>query len=317
MSESNQDRFRLLVKICQLYYEDGLNQLDIAKRLGISRPHVSRMLTAAKNEGIVRISIHNPFSAEQELEKLIIKNFGIKDALVVDSSEIVSDQLYSLLGRASSPLLESTLKDGDIVGVMAGRTIGNVAEELEYFTVDGLRFVPMVGGWGSDGEAWHANSNAKAFANKMKAKYSIIHAPAVVKNEETGLLLREEPEIAKVLKLAQNSRLAIVSIGELNENATMVTSGSFHPNDVAALKERGAVANLCASFLDRNGEVIDFPGINRMIGLTAQELRGIPTVIGIAGGTEKVESIKAALRGKWIDILVTDTVVAREIVSSL
>ncbi|MVP01191.1 sugar-binding transcriptional regulator [Paenibacillus lutrae] len=316
MPEKNRDRLRLLVKLCQLYYEDGLNQLDIAKRLGISRPHVSRMLTAAKNEGIVRISIQNPFSAEQELEKLIIKKFGIQDALVVDSSDTHASRLHTLLGRASAPLLESVLKDGDIVGVMAGRTIRHVAEELDYFPVDGLHFVPLVGGWGSDGESCHANSNATAFANKLKAKYSIIHAPAVVASEETGLLLREEPEIAKVLKLARNCRVAIVSIGEMSEQATMVTSGSFRPDEVMDLQERGAVANLCASFLDRDGQEISFPGSNRMIGMTTRELRGIPAVIGIAGGTGKIEAVTAALRGKWVDILVTDTVVAREIVSS-
>jgi deoxyribonucleoside regulator len=48
MTEMQNERRRLLVKISRLYYEDGLNQQDIAKRLGISRPHVSRMLAAAR-----------------------------------------------------------------------------------------------------------------------------------------------------------------------------------------------------------------------------------------------------------------------------
>lgn len=316
MPEESQDRLRVLVKICQLYYEDGLNQQEIAKRLGISRPHVSRMLTAARNEGIVRISIQNPFSAEQELEKLLIHKFGIQDALVIDSTDTVSGQLYALLGRACSPLLESILKNGDTVGVMAGRSVGSAAEELEFFGVEGLRFVPLVGGWGSDGEAYHANANAKAFANKMKAKYSILHAPAMVSNAETGMLLRGEPEIASVLTLAQSSRLAVISIGEVSEQATMVTSGSFPSDEMSELRAMGAAANLCTSFLDRDGNVLDFPGKGRMIGLTAQELRGIPTVIGLAGGKNKAEAIHAALQGKWIDILVTDTAAAREILAS-
>ncbi|OPH57707.1 MarR family transcriptional regulator [Paenibacillus ferrarius] len=316
MAERNQDRFRLLVKICQLYYEDGLNQLDIAKRLGISRPHVSRMLATAKSEGIVKISIHNPFSVEQELEKSLLSLFGIQDVLIVDSTDMNPDQLYSLLGRTCSPLIESVLRDGDHVGIMAGQTIASVAEELDYFASEGLQFVPLVGGWGSDGASWHANTNAMAFANKLKAKYSIIHAPAVVANEGTGTLLREEPEIAKVLHQAQNSRVAIVSIGDVSEQATMVKSGGFSPEMMRELKERGAVANLCASFLDANGQEIEFSQQNKMIGLSAWDLRAIPTVIGVAGGEQKIEAITAALRGKWIDILVTDTLAAREILSS-
>ena len=53
MNDIQNERVRLLVKISRLYYEDGLNQQDIAKRLGISRPHVSRMLAVARAEGIV------------------------------------------------------------------------------------------------------------------------------------------------------------------------------------------------------------------------------------------------------------------------
>ncbi|NOU98285.1 winged helix-turn-helix transcriptional regulator [Paenibacillus sp. LMG 31456] len=313
MSEINQDRYRLLVKICQLYYEEDLNQLDIAKRLGISRPHVSRMLTAAKNEGIVNISINNPFSTEQELEKLFIKTFSIQDALIVDSSETDPIKLHAQLGRTSAALIESVLRDGDIVGIMAGRTIASAAEKLDYFEREGLQFVPLVGGWGSEGTSWHANSNALAFANKLKSKCWILHAPAVVASEETGALLRREPAIDQVLQLAQQSRVAVISIGEVSEQATMVRSGNFSLSDIAAVEERGAVASLCASFLDSSGREIEVPEKNRFIGLTASELRVIPKVIGIAGGSQKVEAITAALRGKWMDILVTDAATARAI----
>jgi len=313
MSEINHERFRLLVKICRLYYEDGLNQQEIAKRLGISRPHVSRMLTAAKNEGIVRISINNPFSTEQELERTFIETFGIHDALIVESADSGGDKLYEQLGRTSAALMESVLKDGDIVGVMAGRTIASVAEQMDYFPREGLQFVPLVGGWGSEGASWHASSNTMAFAGKLKAKYWLMHAPAVVANEATGALLRQEPEIGKVLQLAQRSRVAVVSIGEAGEQATMVTSGSFSADEMARLRERGAAANLCGSFLDGNGQEMAYPGSGRFIGLTAAELRGIPNVIAIAGGLSKVEAITAVLRGRWIDILVTDAATARAV----
>ncbi|GGD85774.1 sugar-binding transcriptional regulator [Paenibacillus nasutitermitis] len=314
MSEMNHERFRLLVKICRLYYEDGLNQQEIAKRLGISRPHVSRMLTAAKNEGIVRISINNPFSTEQELERTLIETFGIHDALIVDSPEARGDKLYEQLGRTSAALLESVLKDGDIVGVMAGRTVASVADEI-YFAREGLQFVPLVGGWGSAGAAWHASSNTMTFASKLKAKYWLMHAPAVVASEATGALLRQEPEIGKVLDLAQRSRVAIVSIGEAGEQATMVTSGSFSAEDMAQLRAQGAAANLCGSFLDGDGQEMVYPGSGRFIGLSAGELRGIPNVIAVAGGLSKVEAITAVLRGRWIDILVTDAATAKAVMA--
>ncbi|QHW29973.1 sugar-binding transcriptional regulator [Paenibacillus rhizovicinus] len=315
MSEMNPERLRILVKICQLYYEDGLNQLEIAKRLGISRPHVSRMLTAAKTEGIVRIAIHNPFSGEQELEKQFVSAFGIQDAIIVDVDDGDPLKLQSQLGRTSAALIESVLMDGDIVGVMAGRTVASAAGELDYFPREGLRFVPLIGGWGSEGASWHAGSNAMAFANKLKSKYWLMHAPATVSSIETGQLLRQEPEIDKVLQLARRSRVAVISIGEVDEGATMAKSGSVNRADIAMLEERGAVANLCASFIDRDGRELDFPEQHRWIGLSASELRAIPTVIGIAGGERKAEAITAALRGKWIDVLVTDAATAKAVMA--
>lgn len=232
----------------------------------------------------------------------------------MDSSEADPNKLHAQLGRTSAALIESVLMDRDIVGVMAGRTIASAAAKLDYFAREGLQFVPMVGGWGSEGGGWHANSNTMAFANRLKSKYWMLHAPAVVASPETGNLLRQEPEIDKVLQLARRSCVAVISIGEVSERSTMVESGNMSIEDIRGMEQRGAAANLCASFIDVNGREMDFPEQNRFIGVTASELRAIPTVIGIAGGVAKVEAIAAALRGKWIDVLVTDAATARAVI---
>ncbi|WP_282935255.1 sugar-binding transcriptional regulator [Paenibacillus sp. RC67] len=314
MSDMNQERMRLLVKISQLYYEDGLNQQDIAQRFGISRPHVSRMLTAARSEGIVHIAIKNPFSLEQEVERQLIKLFGIHDALVVNTNDADEFSSNLQLGRTCAALLESIVKDQDIVGVMAGRGVAALGEVLDYFPRSGVQFVPMVGGWGSEGADWHANSNVSKLAEKLKAKYWLLHAPAVVASEETKALLLNEPEISRVMHLAQRSSMAIVGIGQVSERATIMESGYFSEKDLASVQQGHAAANLCASFIDIEGNMIDFPAKNRMIGVTAPELRGIPNVIAIAGGLEKVQAITATLRGKWVDRLVTDLATAQAVI---
>ena len=314
MTDLNQERMRMLVKISQLYYEDGLNQQDIAQRFGISRPHVSRMLTAARSEGIVHIAIKNPFSEEQEIERQLIEQFGIQDAVVVNTNDADERSSHLQLGRTCAALLESILKDQDSVGVMAGRAIAAIGEELDYFPRNGVQFVPLVGGWGSEGAEWHANSNVSKLAEKLKAKYWLLHAPAVVASAETRELLIKEPGIARVMDLAQRSSVAIVGIGQVSEGATIMESGSFSQNDLTSVQKGHAAANLCASFLDIQGKVIDFPAKDRMIGITAPELRGIPNVIAIAGGKEKVQAITATLRGKWVDRIVTDLTTARAVI---
>src|ERR1051326_3466034 len=114
MTEMQNERRRLLVKISRLYYEDGLNQQDIAKRLGISRPHVSRMLATARAEGVVTITINNPYSREQDIERELVETFGILDALVVSMEEGSEPRFLPHLGRNGAALLESVLKDTEI-----------------------------------------------------------------------------------------------------------------------------------------------------------------------------------------------------------
>ncbi|GCE30017.1 transcriptional regulator [Dictyobacter alpinus] len=305
----------MLVKISRLYYEDGLNQQDIAKRFGMSRPHVSRMLATARDQGIVNITIRNPYSREQDVEQELVETFGILDAFVVDLEDHSEQKLLHQLGRSCAALLESVLKDNDIVGVMAGRTITAIAAELDYFARNGLQFTPLVGGWGSTGSSWYANANTMLFAEKMQSPYWLLHAPAVVVSQETRELLMKEPEIAAVLELARTCTVAVVGIGQVSKEATIVQSGYFGNADLNDVIQKGAVANVCASFLNIQGENIAFSAKTRMLGIDIEELRHHTNVIGVAGSQDKVEAITATLRGKWIDILVTDLETAQQVLA--
>lgn len=48
---------RILVKVAYMYYDENMTQQEIADKLGVSRPSVSRMLQKARQNGIVEIKI--------------------------------------------------------------------------------------------------------------------------------------------------------------------------------------------------------------------------------------------------------------------
>lgn len=315
MTDKSAERIRMLVKVSTLYYVDELNQQEIAERLGISRPQVSRMLSAAKSEGIVQITIKNPFSEEQEYERIIMETFGIKHVAIihVPGADQQLTELY--LARAGAALLESVLKDHDIIGVMAGRSVAAVGAELNFFTRKNLQFVPLVGGWGAEGATWHSNSNVRVFGESLKSKYFLLNAPAIVASKQTRDLILQEQEIAEVMQLAKKATVALIGIGQVTEEATIVKSGYFTQKDIEEIRAKGAVANVCTSFLDRNGEVIPYEEESRMIGLSAVDLKNIETVVAFAHGKEKVPAIGSALRGGWMDVLVTDLLTAKQIIS--
>lgn len=301
------ERTRLLVKVSSLYYNEGLNQQEISARLGISRPQVSRMLSAAKSEGIVQIKIHNPFSMEQQLEKALSETFGIADVMAVSQPEHSSrEQLHLSLGQAAAALLENVIRDNHTVAVAAGRSVAAVAESLSWFQRKNVTFVPAVGGWGAGAVRWHANSNARIMGEKLKGKFLFLNAPAIVGARETRDALVREKEIDGVLERARNADLAVVGIGQVSEEAAIVRSGFFGRDELEEVRRLGAVANLNTSFMDAHGNVLEVGSESRMIGLSASDLRNIPKVVAVAGGEDKVPAITALLRGRWIDSLITD-----------
>lgn len=310
-----EERMRLLVKISNMYYVEGINQQEIANRLNISRPQVSRMLSTAKNEGIVTISIKNPFTQEQEIERAIKEIFGIRDAMIVDVQDKEPKAILNKVARVGATLIESILKNNDIVGVMAGKAVNALSKEIEYSggSRENIQFVPLVGGWGAEGTNFHANSNTQNMAEKFNGRYLLLNAPAIVLSQQTRELILKEPHISNVLQLARKSNIAILGIGQISSHSTIVESGFLPEKELDEVRKRGAIANICSSFIDSRGDIIDFPMASRIIGLTLEEISKIPQAIAIATGEEKIPAITAALRGRWVDILITDLATAKGI----
>lgn len=310
------ERTRLLVKVSSMYYIDGLNQQEISARLGISRPQVSRMLSKAKSDGIVQIRIRNPFSKEQQLERALSETFGIPDVMAVRLPEGASpEQLNVHLGQAAAVLLESILRDHATVAVMAGSAVRSVADALTWFPRKNVTFVPAVGGWGAGAAEWHANTNTRIMAEKLHGKYLFLNAPAIVGTKETRDVIVREKEIDDVLTRARNADLALVGIGQVSEHAAIVRSGFFGRDELEEVIRLGAVANIGTSFMDADGALLPANSEQRMIGLSAQDLRKIPKVVAAAGGDEKVAAIVAVLKGRWIDSLITDVRTAEQLLA--
>ncbi|ASB88253.1 sugar-binding transcriptional regulator [Bacillus sonorensis] len=315
MPDINEEKTRQLVKISTFYYLDGLSQQEIAEQLSVSRSHVSRMLSTAKSEGIVQITIKNPYGDEQQYERQLKETFGIKNAVVINVPDADQQMIDLHLARAGAVLLESIIKHHDIIGIMAGKSVNLLAQEMPFFSRKNLKFVPLVGGWGAEGATWHANSNTRLFGEKLKSKYFLINAPAVVVSKQARDIIMAEREISDVIELARQAAVSVVGIGTVSEEDTIVTSGYFSKEDLHRLRDKGAEAVVCTSFLDQNGNVIKCEEESRMIGLSVHELKNAQNVMAIASGRKKAAAIGAALRGGWIDFLITDMATAKEVLS--
>ncbi|NMC64315.1 MAG: sugar-binding transcriptional regulator [SAR324 cluster bacterium] len=309
----DEERVKLIIKICNLYYFDELTQQQISERLGISRPHVSRMLTLAKNEGIVNISIKNPYSEEQKFEKKMVDQFDIVDAVIVDTYNLSPMNSIKMVTTGVTALLKRFLHNGDIIGVAAGNTMNVVSENLGVIDRDDLAVVPLIGGIGPDGATWQANRIVRNLAECLNCNYYQLNAPAFVSTKAAFDVFMAEPGIKDVCDVALNAKIALVGIGTLKEYATIIRSGLLKESDIQELHAKGAIASICNSFVDANGHCVDFSGNDRMIGATINQVQDIPEIIAVAVGVDKVDAITSVLIGGWIDYLVTNLETAKAV----
>ena len=89
------DEMRLAVRVARMYYQWDMKQSDIAKRLGLSQPTISRLLQQAKQSGIVRISVTIPQGCYTELEEELLRRYRLRHAGVVDCSSVQNDRMIA------------------------------------------------------------------------------------------------------------------------------------------------------------------------------------------------------------------------------
>jgi DNA-binding transcriptional regulator LsrR (DeoR family) len=304
-----QENRRILIKVAQMYYEEGATQSEIAEKIGVSRSLISKYLTTARELGIVEITIHDEYGQEyRTLERKVERLYGLREVVCIESVGLESSKKQ--LGEAAAHYLLRMIKDGQIIGVSSGTTLFEVAKALNspqiYPTVT---IVPLVGGVGNERVDIHANSLVAKMGEALQANYELLHVPVMVDSKEAKEVLMRQPTIRNTFQLAEQSNIALVGIGGSPEHSTMVQSylGSDHQE---ITKDEEIYGDICYNFINKFGNSIHNSWNERVIAVEIEALKKVPLVIGVAAGAEKVNAIKAALEGNLVHVLITDEATA-------
>ncbi|MDN7244103.1 sugar-binding transcriptional regulator [Planococcus sp. 1R117A] len=306
----NWEERRQIVKVSRLYYFEGQTQAEIAKKIGVSRPVISKLLNKARENGIVEIYIKDENAHTVELEHRLEKKYQLKEAIVVPAMGRDSEMVKHSLGKAASFYISKNINGKKSLGISWGSTLAKFVQEYPYEQHQNLKVIPLVGGMGRKLVEIHSNLLAYQLAQKMNSNCSYLYAPAMVESAELKKRLVQSEDIAMVLEEGRNVDMAVVGIGNPFKGSTMTTMEYLKEDDLISLKQAGAVGDIGSRFYDQAGNEIKHPLNDLVIGLDINEYKQIPEVIGIVEGTHKVESIKAALRGGYFDVLVIDDVTA-------
>lgn len=314
----SRDELRLLARVARLYYTDGLRQPEIASRLDLSQARVSRLLKRAEAEGIVRITVTAPSGVFPELEEELQQTYGLKVAFVVDAPAGADneDRLLQELGAAAAYYLEAVLRSGDAMGVSSwSSSLLATADAMRPLPkLAGVRVVQVLGGVGNPSARLHANRLTHHFAELVNGEAVTLPSPGIAGSPESAQVLREDSYVAATLDLLKDLSLVLVGIGALRPSRLLASSGNvFSREELEALRSQGAVGDICLRFFDAAGRPVGGRLDERVIGIRLDELKAIGRRIAVAGGTRKTAAIRAALRGSWVNTLITDRATAESL----
>jgi DNA-binding transcriptional regulator LsrR (DeoR family) len=314
---SRTDELRLIARVAQMYHVEGLKQADIAQNLHISQASISRLLKRAETEGIVRISINPPRGTYPDLEAAIRSRYGIGEVIVAECREDRDDAIFSAIGVASAHLLETTLADGDVIGVSSwSATLQEMLENLHQVRrVKVERVVQLLGGIGVPSAQIHATELTTRLAQLTGAEPQLLPSPCVTSSPATKQIMMSDPQVKAAMLQFERVTVALVGIGAMSPSANLIYSGNtFTADELADLSARGAVGDICLRFYAEKGVPIEGEVYDRVVGMTLEQLRRVPRVIGTAGGARKTAAIAGAMYGKLIDVLVTDRFSAQRLI---
>ena len=305
----------LKAKVSKLFYQGGLSKIEIGKKLRISRFKVAQLLEDALKDGMVKIIINEPQNTFLDLENSLEEKFKIYRAAVVETS-FNYEETKKNIGRAAANCLLDMAYDGDVIGVAWGTTIYEMVNFLPLsIERNNISVVQITGGLNQVSMDFNAIELTRRVAKAFGAKSYQLYAPAIVDSIETKNVLMSESNIKKTIEMFSKINIAIVGVGSVvSEPSTMLyRDGFIKKEDFENISKCGAVGDINSYFYDKYGNRCKTELERRTIGIDLDHLRRVRYVMAVGGGKFKTDAIYGALKGKIINIIVTDNKTAEAI----
>ncbi|MEL7525646.1 MAG: sugar-binding transcriptional regulator [Pseudomonadota bacterium] len=287
-----------IVEVTWCYYQDGMNQNEIAERLGISRATVVNYLAEARKRDYVRISLDSDVFRNQELARRIVDRFGLRDAVVIPSSPDGSERSLDRVTRVVADWLPGLLEPGDRLGVAWGETVYRVAEAAPRIDLADLTVVQLVGSRPA-ALGFAAETCSATLARRYGAHCVNLHVPLVLSDKTLVDKLKQEPVIEAQLQAVASCNKTIFACGTCGEDSHVVHTGLLEKADIGACAEKGAIGVICGRLIDQDGQGLDRDIEDRMIAVTLEQMRNKDMGLLVGSGPDRAAPMLAAIRGGY------------------
>lgn len=299
----------IITKVAWHYYIENLTQQAIAEKLGISRMRVVKLLDFAKQNGIIQFRIAQNKEKKRLLEKLIFDKYKLEDVFVIPTPKEPS-RMNDVLAQSAATYISDRMMEMQepmYINMGYGDTPSKVLNHLARTTEVPISVVSLTGGV----SYYLPNTQSNIF----NAKLYLYPSPLMLSDKYVCRALLNEPSVIEISRMTELASFSIIGLGSMDSSATILKNGILSANDFAYLSMQGAVGDILTHFVDRDGTPIQSMLEDRLISTSLFQLKALNNVIGIAGGMHKLDIIKAALVGGYLDVLITDEETAAKLVN--
>jgi DNA-binding transcriptional regulator LsrR (DeoR family) len=305
-----------LIKAARMYYVDGRSQSEVAAALCTTPSNVSRMLTSARQLGIVRITVEDSVPRNQALEQELCAAFELGGARVLAAPAGDPEQVERV-GVLAAEYLTDHLREGQRIALSWGTSLQAAVAAVDVERVYSAEVVQLVGGLTGSASDVTGEELVRELAGRLGCEYRYLHAPAVFSSAATRNAVRAEPGVQAALAGDRQADIAIVGIGAAGRGSSEVIlrEMDLSPAESAELGAASPVGDICGYFYDITGRECLGSLHERVLAIDLAELQRIPTVIGVAAGADKARGLLGALNGRYVDVVACDQTLAERVLA--
>jgi DNA-binding transcriptional regulator LsrR (DeoR family) len=303
---------RMALKVCRLFYQEGLNKTEIEKRLHISRFKVARLLKQAQDEGLVKIELVEPEGDLSEFEAKFEKATGLQNVVLAWDDGESPRILKEKAARIAAEYMQEILGKNNVLGIGWGTTTYELVRALPESIDKKVTVVQVSGGSTKLDSGIDSQALTVRLARKFGVSPHLLHAPAIMDSPESRKILMKESALKKIFNLYRRMDILIAGIGAFLPDR-FLGSRIIEQKEMKALRQCGTVGELLYYCFDINGNFCPSETQNRIIAIPLEDIAKVPCCIGIAVGHEKAAAVLGVVRSGLINTLITDTTTARAI----
>lgn len=297
----------ILSQVAHMYYNQNMLQPEIAGKLYFSRAKVSRMLKRAREMGVVDIYVKRYLDRMPSIEQKLQRIFPLKEAIVLSKGDEEQEETLEGLTNFAALYVSELLKNKGIMGITGGGTVQRVIKKLPKVDVSDMHVVQVIGASANQYMPGEARELVNHISTLLSADGHYLNTPLYIDDLYAKEILLRDPNVDEVFNYMKKLDLLLTGIGSFSQtDAVPSWFGYMTAKHREELEGLHAVGSLCAQYFDIDGNRLDCEWNRKCVAIPFSDMKKVALTVGVATGQDKTAAILGALRGKYINILITD-----------